>query len=114
MLEVPGLLEGDGRSRGVVLQGVDQPRAMRERYAADTLAGGRLPGPGDLEGVALSRGLARALGVGMGNTVYMYAPGTEGYGASAYTVVGLLALPGACSSRACRLRRRTNSRHRAR
>ncbi len=94
VLEVPGLLESDGRSRGVVLQGVGQLDALREQYARDTLAEGRLPEPGDLEGVALSRGLARALGVGMGNTVYMYAPGTEGYGASAYTVVGLLDLPG--------------------
>ncbi len=94
VLEVPGLLEGDGRSRGVLLQGVDQPPAMRERYAETNLAEGRLPGPNDLESVALSRGLARALGVGVGETVYLYAPGTEGFGAAAYTVVGLLGLPG--------------------
>lgn len=94
VLEVPGLLEGDGRSRGVLLQGVAQPEALHQQYADETLAEGRLPGPEDVESVALSRGLARALGVGVGDTVYMYAPGTEGYGAAAYTVVGLLELPG--------------------
>lgn len=94
VLEVPGLLEGDGRSRGVLLQGVAQPAALREGYANDTLAEGKLPEPSDVESVALSRGLARALSVGVGDTVYLYAPGTEGYGAAAYTVVGLLDLPG--------------------
>lgn len=95
VLEVPGLLEGDGRSRGVLLQGVAQPEAMRTQYAEANLAEGTLPEPGDVQGVALSQGLARALNAQLGDTVYMYAPGTEGYGASAYTVVGLLDLPGA-------------------
>lgn len=94
VLEVPGLLEGESRSRGVVLQGIDQPEAMRIRYAESNLAGGTLPRPGDVVSVALSQGLARALNVGLGDTVYLYAPGTEGYGASAYTVVGLIDLPG--------------------
>lgn len=94
VLEVPGLLEGEGRSRGVVLQGIAQPEAMRTRYAEANLAEGTLPQPGDVVSVALSRGLARALSVGLGDTVYLYAPGTEGYGAAAYTVVGLLDLPG--------------------
>lgn len=93
-LSVPGLLEGEGRSRGVVLEGVSRAPALQERYAERTLAEGRLPAEGDLGGAALSQGLARALAVGLGDTVYVYAPGTEGYGAAAYTVVGLLNVPG--------------------
>lgn len=95
VLEVPGLLEGNGRSRGVLLQGVLEPADMRARYAEVNLAAGGLPEPDDVQSVALSEALARALNVGLRDTVYMYAPGTEGYGASAYTVVGLLDLPGA-------------------
>jgi ABC-type lipoprotein release transport system permease subunit len=94
-LEVPGLLEGDGRSRGIVLQGIDQTDSGRERYAEEYLEAGRLPTPGDLESIALGNKLATALGVELGDTVYMYAPGTEGYGAAAFTVTGLLNIAGA-------------------
>ena len=91
-LEVPGLLEGDGRSRGVLLLGTEQPAESRERFARRNLSEGELPTDGDLEGIALGENLAKALKVGIGDTVYMYAPGTEGYGAAAYTVTGLLSL----------------------
>ncbi|MEM6430058.1 MAG: FtsX-like permease family protein [Deinococcota bacterium] len=94
-LEVPGLLEGDGRSRGIVLQGIDQTDSGRERYAEEYLEAGNLPTPGDLESIALGNKLATALGVDLGDTVYMYAPGTEGYGAAAFTVTGLLNIAGA-------------------
>ncbi|ADI14295.1 ABC transporter permease [Truepera radiovictrix] len=93
-LSVPGLVEGDGRSRGVVLEGVSRAPGLQARYTARALAAGRLPAEDDLTGVALSQSLARALAVGLGGTVYVYAPGTEGYGAAAYTVVGLLEIPG--------------------
>ncbi|MEM7735667.1 MAG: FtsX-like permease family protein [Deinococcota bacterium] len=94
-LEVPGLLEGDGRSRGIVLQGIDQTDSGREQYAEEYLEAGSLPTPGDLESIALGNKLATALGVELGDTVYMYAPGTEGYGAAAFTVTGLLNIAGA-------------------
>jgi ABC-type lipoprotein release transport system permease subunit len=93
-LETPGLLEGDGRSRGVLLMGAQQSPAIRERFIEDSLQEGTLPETGDLEGIALSSRLANALQVGIGGTVYLYAPGTEGYGAAAYTVTGLLDTPG--------------------
>ena len=95
VLEVPGLLEGDGRSRGVVLRGIDQPDTVRQRYAAENLTAGTLPAAGDIESIALGDKLATALDVAIGDTVYMYAPGTEGYGAAAFTVTGILNVAGA-------------------
>lgn len=93
-LEAPGLLEGAGRSRGVLLMGAEQSPAIRERFIEDSLQSGVLPETGDLESIALSSRLAHALQVDLGDTVYLYAPGTEGYGAAAYTVTGLLDTPG--------------------
>jgi ABC-type lipoprotein release transport system permease subunit len=90
VLEVPGLLESEGRSRGVLLTGISQPEAARERFIAAHLKAGTLPEAGDLDGIALGIRLAEALRVELGDTVYLYAPGTEGFGAAAYTVVGLL------------------------
>jgi ABC-type lipoprotein release transport system permease subunit len=95
VLEVPGLLEGDGRSRGIVLRGIDQPDTVRQRYAAENLSAGTLPAAGDIESIALGDKLATALDVSIGDTVYMYAPGTEGYGAAAFTVTGILNVAGA-------------------
>ena len=95
VLEVPGLLEGDGRSRGVILRGIDQPDTVRQRYAAENLTAGTLPEVGDIESIALGDKLATALDVDIGDTVYMYAPGTEGYGAAAFTVTGILNMAGA-------------------
>ncbi len=92
-LDVPALLSGEDRSRGVLLVGLNQPPKLRERFAASYLAEGRLPGADEPDGIALGGGLARTLRVGLGDTVYAYAPGTEGTGASAYTVVGLLHFP---------------------
>jgi len=92
-LDVLGLLEGNARSRGVALQGIDRPAELQAAYADGWLREGRLPTAGDVEGIVLSVGLARAIDVAMGDTVYVYAPGTEGYGAAGYTVIGLLDLP---------------------
>src|SRR5574337_22244 len=92
-LDVPALLSGESRARGVLLTGLDQPPGVRRRFEAKYLGQGTLPAPGDLEGIALGGGLARMLKVGIGDLVYAYAPGTDGSGASAYRVVGLLAFP---------------------
>lgn len=89
-LDVPGLLEGDGRSRGIVLSGMFHSAALRARFSDTHLVAGVLPQPDDLQGIALGGRLARALQVELGDTVYMYAPGVLGFGAAAYTVVGLL------------------------
>lgn len=88
VLEVPGLLEGEGRSRGVQLTGMQQPGALRENYIEEHLLEGTLPEEEDVESVAITRRLADALRVGIGDTVYLYAPGTEGFGAAAYTQIG--------------------------
>jgi ABC-type lipoprotein release transport system permease subunit len=92
-LEVPVLLAGEDRSRGVLLTGVRQAPALRAQFVARHLAAGRLPDEREVDGIALGRALARSLQVGLGDTVYAYAPGTEGMGASAYRVVGLLRFP---------------------
>jgi ABC-type lipoprotein release transport system permease subunit len=92
-LAVPGLIESEGRSYGILLQGLEQPSAARERYAGEYLAAGSLPELGDVTGIALGEKLAQNLQVDLGDTVYLYTPGTEGYGASAYIVTGILTVP---------------------
>lgn len=93
MLEVPTLLLGEERSRGIQLIGIDSPDSERERFAEDYLQEGRLPAPDALEEIALGQALATALKLNIGDTAYAIAPGTEGVGAMAYDVVGLLDLP---------------------
>lgn len=92
-LTVPGLMESDGRSYGIVLQGLKQPDTVRERFQTEFLLEGVLPETNDVEHIALGEKLALNLQVGLGDTVYLYAPGTDGYGASAYIVSGILSLP---------------------
>jgi ABC-type lipoprotein release transport system permease subunit len=92
-LEVPALLSGEDRARGVLLAGLAQPPALRERFVAKYVRDGRLPEAGDEEGIALGGALARTLEVKLGDTVYAYAPGTDGTGASAYVVVGIVHFP---------------------
>ncbi len=92
-LEIPALLSGEDRARGVLLAGLEQPPVLRDRFAAKYVREGRLPGSDDLDGIALGGALARTLQVKVGDPVYAYAPGTEGTGASAYTVVGILHFP---------------------
>lgn len=92
-LEVPALLSGEDRARGALLAGMEQPAAVREEFATKYLKTGRLPAPEDLDGIALGTALARTLQADVGDTVYAFAPGTDGTGASAYTVVGLVRFP---------------------
>ena len=92
-LEVPALLSGEDRARGVLLGGLAQPPALRDRFVAKYVRDGRLPSAEDLEGIAIGGALARTLKVKLGDTVYAYAPGTDGTGASAYVVVGILHFP---------------------
>jgi len=92
-LEIPALLSGETRSRGVLLIGHSQSPQLRERFAQQFLAEGQLPEVGDLEGIALGAALARALQLELGGSVYVYAPGTEGRGAGVYKLVGLLDFP---------------------
>ena len=87
-LEVPALLSGEGRSRGVLLIGKEQPDRIREQFSREYVREGQLPT--DPSGIALGIGLANALKVKMGDPVYVYAPGTEGTGAAVYKVVGLV------------------------
>lgn len=92
-LEVPALLSGESRSRGVRVVGLERDGELLERFAQRHLAAGRMPDSGSLDEIALGAALARALQVDLGDVVYAFAPGTEGWGAAAYTVVGLLAFP---------------------
>lgn len=92
-LDVPALISGDTRSRGVRLAGLKQSDALRERFEERHVAAGRLPAPESLDEIALGAALARALRVELGDAVYVFAPGVEGWGASAYTLVGLLEFP---------------------
>lgn len=88
VLEVPALLSGETRSRGVVLVGQSPPRWLSGR-----LHTGRWYADDEPDAVVLGAALARALGVEVGDWVYAYAPGTLGLGAGAFRVVGLLKLP---------------------
>ena len=88
-LQVPGLLAGENRSRGLAVQGQDWPEVVREDFA-DSLVEGNFVEGDNTTGIMLGQSLATALEVSLGDDVYVYAPGTEGYGAAAYTVEGLL------------------------
>ena len=89
-LQVPGLLAGEDRSRGLAVQGQDWPELVREDFVNDYLAEGSFVEGDNVTGIMLGGSLATALEVGLGDDVYVYAPGTDGYGAAAYTVQGLL------------------------
>jgi len=93
VLEVPALISGETRSRGALVIGTAQDDALGERFAREHVAVGRLPAPGSGDEIALGEALARALQVEIGDPVYVFAPGTEGWGAAAYTLVGLLDFP---------------------
>jgi ABC-type lipoprotein release transport system permease subunit len=93
VLDVPALAAGEARSRGIRVTGVSHPPPLRTTFATEYLADGRLPEAGDLETIALGAALAQSLQVGLGDSVLLYAPGTAGIGAAAYTVVGLLEHP---------------------
>lgn len=92
VLEVPALAAGDTRSRGIRITGVSHPERLKDAFASDYLAAGQLPDAGDLEGIVLGATLARALQVELGDEVFLYAPGTDGIGAAAYTLIGVLEL----------------------
>lgn len=92
LLEVPGLLSGEVRSRGILLVGRDWPEPLRNTYISDNLSSGRFIEADELDTIVLGESLAQALGVGLGDEVYAYTPGTEGFGAAAYTVVGLISM----------------------
>jgi ABC-type lipoprotein release transport system permease subunit len=95
VLQTGGLLEGNnGRSRGIALIGILQPATLRETFVEDYVSEGKLPEDNDVESIALGMKLAKSLKVNLGDTVYMYTSNTEGYGAAAYTVVGLLDIAG--------------------
>lgn len=89
-LQIPGLVAGEDRSRGLAVQGQDWPDGLREDFMNDHLAEGRFVEGDNITGIMLGQSLATALEVSLGDDVYVYAPGTEGYGAAAYTVEGLL------------------------
>ena len=86
-LDVPALLSGESRSRALALHGQDWPEAVRERRLRDADLEGRfLQDDGE---IVLGASLAQALAVGLDDDVYVYAPGGSGFGAAAYTVVGV-------------------------
>ena len=93
VLEVPALISGETRARGVLIIGVAQDEVLAQRFIEQHVTAGRLPDPGSWDEIALGEALARALQVNLGDPVYVFAPGTEGWGAAAYTVVGLLDFP---------------------
>lgn len=92
-LEVPALLAGETRSRGVLLLGNDAAQPAGKESPLGTVRQGRLPGPDEPDAIALGAALAKALGLKLGDTVFAYAPGSEGQGQGLYRVVGLLSAP---------------------
>ncbi|HKI59253.1 MAG TPA: FtsX-like permease family protein [Trueperaceae bacterium] len=90
VLDVPALLIHGDRSRALALDGRDWPAPVRRDYLQGNRLEGRFLTADDGESVVLGRSLARALDVGIGDQVQVYAPGTEGFGAASFTVSGLL------------------------
>ena len=90
VLEIPALLSGEERSRAVLLQGQDWPDEIRERKLEGAVLSGRFVQ--ETGEIVLGASLAQALAVSEGDEVLAYAPESEGLGAAAYTVVGLIDL----------------------
>ena len=76
-----------------MMQGLEQSESVRKRFHTEYVKKGSLPEITNVEGIALGEKLALNLKVGVGDTVYMYTPGTDGYGAAAYTVTGIITIP---------------------
>ncbi len=93
VLEVPALLAGETRSRGAVLLGLETSGRLTKELVEKYLIAGEPPVAESEWSAALGAALARALKVELGGTVYAFAPGTEGLGAAAFEVAGLLDLP---------------------
>lgn len=93
LLEVPALASSGNRSRGIQVVGIHQSEGLQRQFTEDYLSEGRLPSPDSFDEILLGETLARALRVEPGDLVYLFAPGTEGLGAAAYTLVGLLDFP---------------------
>lgn len=91
VLDVPALLAGAARSRAVAVVGRDRsPSGAPD--AAGELVAGTYPGAEDQSAIVLGRALADALKVNLGDVVSVYAPATDGLGAAAYRVRGLVRL----------------------
>ncbi len=93
MLEVPALLAGEKRSRGVLLYGLEPGGRLMREFVAKKLTAGGPPQNGEEWSAALGRTLARALKVKVGDGVYAFVPNTSGIGAAAFSVSGLVAFP---------------------
>lgn len=87
---VPALVAGEDRSRGVAVMGKERSERLETAFVDEHLAEGASLDAGSPDGVLLGASLARALQVELGDPVYLYAPGGEGFGAGAYELVGLL------------------------
>jgi len=89
-LVVPALVAGEERSRGVAIRAEDRSPRLERGFLDEHLADGRGLSAGASDEILLGASLAEALGLGLGDPVYVYAPGGEGFGAAAYELVGLL------------------------
>lgn len=89
-LVVPALLAGEERSRGVAITGQARADRLEAAFLEEHLAAGSGLAPDAQDGILLGASLAQALELEVGDPVYVYAPGGEGYGAAAYELVGLL------------------------
>ncbi len=89
-LRAPALVAGEDRSRGIAIIGQGWPASLRDAFRDDHLVAGTFLTPGDTAHIVLGRSLASALELELGDPVFVYAPGSEGIGAAAYTLAGLL------------------------
>ena len=89
-LVVPALVAGEERSRGVAIRGEDRSARLEQTFLDEHLTEGRGLSAGATDEILLGASLAEALGLTLGDAVYVYAPGGEGFGAGAYELVGLL------------------------
>ena len=102
-LEVPALVSGETRSRGVRLVGVKQDDVLRKRFEENHVAAGRLPASGSWDEIAMGAALARALRLELGDVVYVFAPGTEGWGAGCLHLGGVVGVSPDCGRNPDRL-----------
>jgi len=89
-LIVPALVAGEARSRGTAVVAQERSATLERAFLDDHLTVGTGLPPASSDGVLLGASLASSLRLELGDPVYLYAPGSDGIGAAAYRLIGLL------------------------
>ena len=74
LIEQPALVSGGGSGTGALVRGIREPDLLRVPAIADNVQEGRLEGFDEMEGAAVGEGLARSLGLRLGDSLTIISP----------------------------------------